>query len=320
MQQQATSSFSNVSSTVSSQPPQIQPDTIIPVQTAPQIEPLRDTSPRPQPSFSQLQTPDRNVGSSQNPRFSFEPISQPKPQPTSQGYPEWQPPSQREEHVAFQPQPTPPQPQPMFNPNSFGQPPNFGANNNGPSVPSPLNPGRAAQRGANTVPTNPIFGVHIDTLFMRDSSPVPSVVFQCIMAVETFGLDHEGIYRISGNSQQVQEIKRKFDMDAASVDFRDPESFFHDVNLPASLLKQFFRELPETIFTRKNYEKFIDSAREEDEIKRRDGIHALINDLPDPNYATLRSLILVGFTAVLLQCANHSSILIVSSSTRQQTR
>lgn len=30
----------------------------------------------------------------------------------------------------------------------------------------------------------------------------------------------------------------------------------------------------------------------DDETQRRDGLHALINELPDPNYATLRALVL----------------------------
>lgn len=31
----------------------------------------------------------------------------------------------------------------------------------------------------------------------------------------------------------------------------------------------------------------------EDDVARRDNLHAIINDLPDPNYATLRALVLV---------------------------
>jgi hypothetical protein len=32
----------------------------------------------------------------------------------------------------------------------------------------------------------------------------------------------------------------------------------------------------------------------DDEIVRRDSLHAVINSLPDPNYATLRALVLVS--------------------------
>lgn len=34
----------------------------------------------------------------------------------------------------------------------------------------------------------------------------------------------------------------------------------------------------------------------EDDVTRRDSLHAIVNSLPDPNYATLRALTLVGVT------------------------
>ena len=80
--------------------------------------------------------------------------------------------------------------------------------------------------------------------------------------------------------------------DASQVDFRNPEAFQHDVNSVAGLLKQFFRELPDPLLTREFYNKFIDAARVDDDTMRRDSMHALINALPDPNYATLRALVL----------------------------
>lgn len=51
-------------------------------------------------------------------------------------------------------------------------------------------------------------------------------------------------------------------LDSSKVDFTNPESFFHDVNSVAGLLKQFFRELPDPLFTRQYYNDFINAARE----------------------------------------------------------
>lgn len=51
-------------------------------------------------------------------------------------------------------------------------------------------------------------------------------------------------------------------LDSSKVDFTNPESFFHDVNSVAGLLKQFFRELPDPLFTRQFYNDFINAARE----------------------------------------------------------
>jgi len=119
------------------------------------------------------------------------------------------------------------------------------------------------------------------------------VVSQCIQAVDLFGLEFEGIYRVSGNKNQVAQLRAQFDHDAASVNFSNPEGFFHDVNNPAILLKEFLRELPDPLLTNHSYHDFLEAATVPDDTARRDRLHAAINGLPDPNYATLRSLVLV---------------------------
>lgn len=49
--------------------------------------------------------------------------------------------------------------------------------------------------------------------------------------------------------------------DSSLVDFRNPESFFHDVNSVAGLLKQFLRDLPDPLLTAEHYAEFINAAR-----------------------------------------------------------
>lgn len=135
-------------------------------------------------------------------------------------------------------------------------------------------------------------------------------VYQCIQAVDAFGLDHEGIYRVSGNQNQVQELKYLFDHNAERVNFRNPEAFFHDVNNAAHLLKLFFRELSDPLFTNQHYAELIEAAKIQDDILRRDNLHAIINALPDPNYATLRAL-----TLHLHRVGEHSESNRMTSST-----
>jgi hypothetical protein len=60
-------------------------------------------------------------------------------------------------------------------------------------------------------PLNPVFGLTLEDLFRRDGSPVPMVVYQCIQAVDLFGLEVEGIYRIPGTSSHIQQMKALFD-------------------------------------------------------------------------------------------------------------
>lgn len=63
-----------------------------------------------------------------------------------------------------------------------------------------------------------------------------------------------------------------------------------DVFDVASLLKLFFRELPDPLFPRALYHQFMDVGRMEDSKRRLIAVHELINRLHDSNYATLRLL------------------------------
>lgn len=78
------------------------------------------------------------------------------------------------------------------------------------------------------------------------------------------------------------------DSDFSQVDFRNPSAFHHDIASVTTLLKHFFRDLPDPLLTSAAYAQFIAAAKIDDDHIRRDSLHAIINALPDPNYATLR--------------------------------
>ncbi|KAL4805478.1 hypothetical protein BDV18DRAFT_19854 [Aspergillus unguis] len=198
---------------------------------------------------------------------------------------------------------SPPYPQ---NPDSFSVPPvqppyptsgpppesQFTTQPPAPAPKAPLPSGNGYPPNSNLPPLKPVFGVSLDELYARDGTAVPMIVYQCFQAIELFGLDVEGIYRLSGSANHISHLKSLFDNDSAQVDFTNPESFHHDVNSVAGLLKQFFRDLPDPLFTSQAYAGFIDAARIDDDIQRRDSLHAIINGLPDAHYATLRALVL----------------------------
>ncbi|KKA31214.1 hypothetical protein TD95_000823 [Thielaviopsis punctulata] len=139
-----------------------------------------------------------------------------------------------------------------------------------------------------------VFGLSLEQLYERDSLAVPMVIIQCLQAVDLYGLSMEGIYRQSGSMAHISRLKAMFDTDSTvpQLDFRVPENFFHDVNSVTGLLKQFLRDLPDPLMTRANHQALIEAAQIEDDTLRRDTLHAIINGLPDPNYATLRALTL----------------------------
>ncbi|ETI28294.1 hypothetical protein G647_00743 [Cladophialophora carrionii CBS 160.54] len=148
-------------------------------------------------------------------------------------------------------------------------------------------------------PVRPVFGVSLDELFQREGSAVPFIVMQCIQAVDMYGLNVEGIYRTSGSANNIMELRQKFDHDANSVDLRTRGA--DDIASVTTLLKHFLRDLPDPLLTAAQYREFIQAAKLDDAVQRRDAIHALVNALPDPNYATLRLL-----TIHLHKVAQHS--------------
>jgi hypothetical protein len=64
---------------------------------------------------------------------------------------------------------------------------------------------------SNLPPLKPVFGVSLNDLYARDGTAVPLLVYQCFQAVELFGLDMEGIYRLSGSANHISHMKAVFD-------------------------------------------------------------------------------------------------------------
>ncbi|PHH66363.1 hypothetical protein CDD81_7418 [Ophiocordyceps australis] len=192
---------------------------------------------------------------------------------------------------ASQPPGQKPSPQQLATP---FQPPHERRESNARFAPATAPPRDATPPQAMASSSKPVYGVSLARLYERDGLAVPMVVYQCIQAVDLFGLGVEGIYRQSGSLNQINKLKAMFDSDSSNpaLDFRNPENFFHDVNSVTGLLKQFFRDLPDPLLTSEHHNSFIVAAKEDDDNVRRDSLHAIINALPDPNYATLRALML----------------------------
>lgn len=67
-------------------------------------------------------------------------------------------------------------------------------------------------------PLKPVFGVSLDDLYARDGTAVPFLVYQCFQAVELFGLDMEGIYRLSGSANHINHMKAVFDNGQSTIE------------------------------------------------------------------------------------------------------
>jgi hypothetical protein len=109
---------------------------------------------------------------------------------------------------------------------------------------------------------------------------VPMIVDKCIRAVEASGaratlfsslrrshvvlvaMDYEGIYRKTGGSSQSKAITQLFERgNYAAFDLEDTDSF-NDISSITSVMKTYFRQLPNPLLTFALHENFVAAAGE----------------------------------------------------------
>ncbi|CAH0385382.1 unnamed protein product [Bemisia tabaci] len=120
---------------------------------------------------------------------------------------------------------------------------------------------------------------------------VPLLVELCTNIVETKGLEIIGIYRVPGNTSAVTSLTEAVNrgLDPSILD-QDPR--WSDVNVISSLLKSFFRRLPDSLLTSELYAQFIAADKIQDPLFRMITIKKLLQELPDHHYETLKYLML----------------------------
>ncbi|WAQ93624.1 RHG21-like protein [Mya arenaria] len=117
---------------------------------------------------------------------------------------------------------------------------------------------------------------------------VPLIVDLCIQIVEARGLELTGVYRIPGNKAAVTTLQEEFNKGIDSMNL-DHEKWA-DVNVISSLLKAFFRQLPEPLIPDDLYQPFIDANRLEDPERRMLKLKRLIHELPEHHFETFKHL------------------------------
>lgn len=91
---------------------------------------------------------------------------------------------------------------------------------------------------------------------------IPIIVEKCIDAVEVNGMEYEGIYRKSGGSGQSKAITQLFERgNYEAFDLRDSDSF-NDISSVTSVLKNYFRSLPNPLLTFALHDPLVQAAGE----------------------------------------------------------
>lgn len=144
-----------------------------------------------------------------------------------------------------------------------------------------------------------VFGVSLDALMASPHErgrEVPRVLEDTICNLDSRGLGHEGLFRISGGKRELEEIREALDA-GCPVDFNS-----YPIHTVAGTLKLWLRSLPEPLLTASLCDEFASATRGR---SAADGLHkieALVARLPKVNRACLARLILF-----LARVAEHSA-------------
>jgi hypothetical protein len=99
-----------------------------------------------------------------------------------------------------------------------------------------------------------LFGCDLGEHLINTDNEVPKILEICIDFIEKNGIV-DGIYRHTGLQSNILRLRNAFDEEKFNE--IENETYMHDVHAVSSLMKMYFRELPNPLLTFQLYQKFI---------------------------------------------------------------
>ncbi|KAJ8254065.1 hypothetical protein COCON_G00206770 [Conger conger] len=144
-----------------------------------------------------------------------------------------------------------------------------------------------------------LFGVEFSLFPRQHPDEVPFLVEHCTAEIENRALTVQGVYRVSGSKPRIQKLCQAFEIQGDQVDLSDLSP--HDVT---SVLKHFFKELPEPLLTFDLYHDFITVGKNIQQLAEKGpsaqtsgiveditlSLRELLRRLPPYNYSTLHHM------------------------------
>ncbi|KAF1913021.1 hypothetical protein BDU57DRAFT_503758 [Ampelomyces quisqualis] len=175
-----------------------------------------------------------------------------------------------------------------------GTPRAWFSGNKPPSNSRPYQQDRFKQTQQNNSSTNlstdastVLFGSDLTARCEFERQMIPRIVTRCIEEVELRGMDVEGVYRKSGGTSQVNQVRSGFEADN-DHDISDPDLDIHAVT---SAVKNYFRRLPVPLITFAVYDQFLEAGQLEDPVLQSKALHAAVNEIPRAHRDTLQFLV-----------------------------
>ncbi|KAK3108613.1 hypothetical protein FSP39_011856 [Pinctada imbricata] len=136
---------------------------------------------------------------------------------------------------------------------------------------------------------NCMFGVPLECCIPSPNNDhVPMIVDLCTKIVEARGLEVTGVYRIPGNTAAVNMMQEELNKGIDNMNVEHEK--WCDVNVIGSLLKTFFRKLPDPLITAELYQQFINANRIENPQTRMLKLKRLLHEMPEHHFETFKHL------------------------------
>uniref|UniRef100_A0A8C4LMK9 SLIT-ROBO Rho GTPase activating protein 1 n=1 Tax=Equus asinus asinus TaxID=83772 RepID=A0A8C4LMK9_EQUAS len=116
---------------------------------------------------------------------------------------------------------------------------------------------------------------------------IPLIVESCIRFINLYGLQHQGIFRVSGSQVEVNDIKNSFERGENPL--ADDQNN-HDINSVAGVLKLYFRGLENPLFPKERFNDLISCIRTDNLYERALHIRKLLLTLPRSVLIVMRYL------------------------------
>ncbi|XP_066968625.1 GTPase-activating protein CdGAPr isoform X4 [Macrobrachium rosenbergii] len=143
-----------------------------------------------------------------------------------------------------------------------------------------------------------VFGCDLGEHLLNSGHEIPMVLRCCSEFLEAHGIV-DGIYRLSGITSNIQKLRNAFDEDRIP-DLYGDENILQDIHCVSSVLKMYFRELPNPLLTYQLYEKFVAAVMQDEDVRLL-YLRDVVQQLPPPHYRTLEYLV-----QHLARIASHS--------------
>nr|XP_028573317.1 rho GTPase-activating protein 7-like isoform X1 [Podarcis muralis] len=131
-----------------------------------------------------------------------------------------------------------------------------------------------------------VFGVPLLLNVQRTSHPIPKSILQAMDYLRDHFLDQVGLFRKSGVKSRILSLREMNENDPNNVTYEGQSAF--DV---ADMVKQYFRDLPEPIFTSKLCESFLHIYQYLPKDQQFCAVQAAVLLLPDENREALKTLL-----------------------------